>query len=124
MDLELRLVRRGDADDVLACLVFADGEVELTCPRLHPRFFVRFDSRHEPWESAGGLDEAAEVVRAVVTGRVEARVTRRAGRETTVRFVDRGTAPPRRLGSHTDLAALASGVLSRPVRETRTASFL
>jgi hypothetical protein len=80
----------------LTGLVLADGEVELTCQRLHPRFFVRFDSRHEPCESV-------DVVRAVVTGRVEARVTRRAGRETTVRFVDRGTAPPRRLGNHTDL---------------------
>jgi len=56
------------------------GEVGLYCSSLGDDFYAKFDDPYEPWENAGDLSDAVELVRAVLEGRVEARVSTFRGR--------------------------------------------
>lgn len=56
------------------------GEVVPSCSALGSDFAMKFNDPSEPWENAGDLDDAVELVRAVLEGRVEARVSTFRGR--------------------------------------------
>jgi hypothetical protein len=78
--LRMKIPQVADPQMLLEISAESWGEVVPSCSALGSDFFLKFNDPSEPWENAGDLDDAAELVRAVLEGRVEMRVSTFRGR--------------------------------------------